>query len=67
MNSAQYFHHARSLGAFKAADCLALAREAAELDRLAELKKVAAPIVAWHEVMPDGSGFVKFANGIKVY
>lgn len=67
MNTTQYFKQARSLGAFTAQDCIALARQAAEFDRAAELKKVPQPTVAWHEVMPDGSQMVRFSNGIKVY
>lgn len=67
MNTTEYFKHARSLGGFPASQCLALARQAAALDRAAELKKVAQPVLAWHEVMPDGSGFVKFSCGIKVF
>jgi hypothetical protein len=63
---AEYFKHARSLGAFKASDCLALAREAAELDSLALAKKAPAPTVAWHEVNPDGT-LARFSQGITVY
>ena len=36
---ANYFKHIRSLGAFSAADSLALAREAAALDEAAEARK----------------------------
>lgn len=67
MNAAQYFQTARSLGAFRAEDCLALAREAAELDRAAELRKIPAPVVVWYELLPDGSGKAKFSNGVTVY
>lgn len=67
MNTDQYFKHARSLGAFTAEDCLELARQAAELDRAAELKKFTAPVVVWHETLPDGSGKLKFSNGVTVY
>jgi hypothetical protein len=67
MNTATYFSHARSLGAFTAQDCLAIARQAAELDRAAELRKVPQPVVVWHESLPDGSGTARFSNGITVY
>ena len=66
MNTAQYFKHARSLGAFTAEDCIAMARQAAELDRAAELKKVAQPVVVWYEVNPDGTR-AKFSKGVTVY
>lgn len=66
MNTAQYFKHARNLGAFAAEDCLALARRAAELDRAAELKKIAPPVVVWYEVNADGT-HAKFSNGVTVY
>ena len=66
MNTTQYFQQARSLGAFRADDCLALAREAAELDRQAELKKLPQPVVVWYEVNPDGT-HAKFSNGVTVY
>lgn len=67
MNTAQYFKHARSLGAFTSEDCLELARQASSLDLVAEQKKVAAPVLVWHETLPDGSGKLKFSNGITVY
>jgi hypothetical protein len=63
--TAEYFKHARSLAPFPAHQALALAREAAALDRLAI--KVQQPVIAWYEVLPDGSNLVKFSNGIKVY
>lgn len=66
MNTAQYFKQARSLGAFTAESCIALARQAAELDRAAELKKVAQPVVVWYEVNPDGTQ-AKFSKGVTVY
>lgn len=40
MTTSEYYKHLRKLGAFKAADCLAMAREAAALDQAAEFKKV---------------------------
>ena len=67
MNAAQYFKHVRSLGAFTAQDCLELARQAAELDRSAELRNVARPGVVWYESLHDGSDKCKFSNGITVY
>ena len=66
MNTAQYFQHARSLGAFTAEDCIALARQAAELDRAAELRNAQKPVVVWYEVNQDGTR-AKFSNGITVY
>lgn len=66
MDTTQYFKHARSIGAFTAEDCLYLARRAAELDRAAELGKVAKPVVAWYEVNADGT-HAKFSNGVTVY
>lgn len=66
MNTTEYFKRARSLGAFTAEDCLELARQAAELDRAAELKKVAKPVVVWYEVNPDGT-HAKFSQGVTVY
>lgn len=66
MNTAEYFKHARSLGAFTAEDCIALARQAAELDRVAELNKTPAPVVAWYELNADGTQ-AKFSQGITVY
>ena len=67
MNTTQYFKQARSLGAFTAEDCIALARQAAELDRAAELKRLPQPVVVWTECLPDGSGSLKFSNGVTVY
>lgn len=67
MNTAQYFQHARSLGPFSAQDCLALAREAAELDRAAELRKVPQPVVVWTESLPDGTGTLRLSRGVTVY
>jgi hypothetical protein len=67
MNTTDYFKHARSLGNFTAADCLELARQAAELDRAAELKKVPQPVIVWTECLPDGTGAARFSNGITVY
>lgn len=66
MSTVKYFRHARSMGAFTARECLILAREAAELDRAAERKKVIRPIVAGYEVNPDGTR-AKFSLGITVY
>lgn len=66
MTTTEYFKHARSLGAFTAEDCIELARQAAELDRVAELNKVAKPVVVWYEVNPDGTR-AKFSQGVTVY
>jgi len=69
MNTQDYFRIARSLGAFSAADCLALAREAAELDRAAAARAASAagPDVVAVETLPDGSGAVRLSFGVKVY
>lgn len=67
MTAAEYFMHARTLGAFTAEDCLAMARQASELDRACELSKLALPVMVWHETMPDGDGFGRFSRGITVY
>lgn len=67
MNTTQYFKHARGLAAFPADDCLDLARQAAELDRAAEMKKIMQPVTVWYESLQDGSGTCKFSNGVTVY
>jgi hypothetical protein len=67
MNARQYFTHARSLAAFRAEDALALAREAAELDRIAAAKRVAPPAVVSYEVLPDATALVNLSFGIKVF
>lgn len=67
MDAKQYYAHARALGAFSAADCLTLAREAAELDRIAAAKKSAPPATIARETMPDGSAPINLSFGIKVY
>jgi hypothetical protein len=69
MNTQNYFKVARSLGAFRAVDCLALAREAAELDRAAAARAASAagPDVVAVETLPDGNGAVQLSFGVKVY
>jgi hypothetical protein len=67
MNEQQYYRHARSLGAFSAQDALALAREAAELDRAAAAKRIAPPAVVAREVMPDDSAPIHLSFGVTVY
>lgn len=67
MGIKEYFKHARSLGAFTATECLSMARQAAELDRKAEIASVSQPTLASYEVMPDGSGFIKLSDSVKVY
>ena len=65
MTATEYFRHARSLGAFRAVDALALAREAAALD---EAHRIATPPAqVWHEVNPDGSGRVSLSAGVLVF
>jgi hypothetical protein len=63
----EYYHHARRLGAFSAEDCLELARQAAALDQAAATKKIVTPMIAWHEVLPDGSSMLRASDGITVY
>jgi hypothetical protein len=61
----EYYKQARSLGAFRAVDCLMLARQAAALD---EAKYVSVPPASVGvEVMPDGSAPVILSFGIKVF
>lgn len=69
MNTADYFHHARKLAAFPADAALALAREAAALDKAAAERKVAdtGPSEVWVESLPDGSVPLRFSRGIKVF
>ena len=67
MDTANYFKHIRSIVSAPAADCLALARKAAEIDRLAEIKKLPLPVVVWTECLPDGTNVGRFSNGVTVY
>lgn len=67
MNANEYFKHARNLGAFRAEDCLALAREAAALDEAAEAKRLAPPSSECREVLHDGSNELKLSFAIKVF
>jgi hypothetical protein len=69
MDTRDYFKHIRSLGAFPAAGALALAREAAALDKARDEKRAiaAGPSIAAYEVMPDGTAPVRLSFGIKVY
>lgn len=66
MKTDEYFKHARGLGAFTAEECLYLARQASELDCLAEAKRTPPPTVVWYEVNPDGTR-AKFSQGLTVY
>lgn len=67
MNTQEYFAHTRSIGPFKASDCLRLAREAAELDRLAAVRVSVPPATVSREVLHDGSNPVHLSFGIKVF
>ena len=63
-----YYNHARSLGAFNAADCLRIARDAAALDRAAIERSVSVPPAAVAlEVLHDGSNPVHLSFGIYVF
>jgi hypothetical protein len=61
MNAATYYRHIRSLGAFRAVDALALAREAVELDQAAANKARVPFVDVWAE---DGC---KFSRAVRVY
>jgi hypothetical protein len=67
MSAAEYFKHARSLGAFSAADCLELARQAAALDEAAQARKSVPFVDVSCETLPDGSGLVKLSNSVRVF
>ena len=64
MTTKDYYIHARSLGQFRAVDCLRMARECAAMDARANAKP---PIFAYTETLPDGSGMMKLSNAVKVY
>ena len=66
MTTAQYFKHIRSLGAFRAIDCIREARIAAELDRQSAAKTHAGPSEVWTESQ-DGAQTLKFSRGIRVF
>jgi hypothetical protein len=62
MTTATYYRHIRSLGAFRAVEALALAREAAELDTAARVRALGGPsLVCWED------GEVKLSFAIKVF
>jgi hypothetical protein len=61
MNTATYYAHARSLAPFRAADALALAREAAALDQAAADKARVPYVDVSHE---DG---IRMAVTVRVY
>lgn len=67
MNAQQYFKHARTLGAFTAEDCLALAREAEALDKAAAVRRIAPPAVVSREVVLDNGDAMSLSFGIKVF
>jgi len=61
MNTATYFAHIRSLGAFRAVDAIALAREAAALDQAAADKARVPYVDVQHE---DG---IRMSRMVRVY
>lgn len=67
MDVQQYFKHARSIGAFRAQDALALAREAADLDRAAEAKRIPPPALVAREVVFDNGDAVTLSFAVKVF
>lgn len=63
-----YYRHIRALGAFPAADCLRMAREAAALDRAAEARRPRpGPTGVCWETMPDGSAPIRLSFTILVF
>lgn len=69
MTTTDYYKHARSLGAFSAAQCLRLAKEAAALDKAAAQRQAAhcGADAVCVETMPDGSAPVRLSFSIKCY
>jgi hypothetical protein len=67
MNAQTYFRHIRSLGAFRAIDAIAMAREAAALNEAAAAKRSPVPEIVAREVMHDGSNALHLSFGVKVY
>lgn len=67
MNVIEYYKHIRSLGPFKAIDCLDQARIAAALDEKSMLAKATLPVDIWHETMPDGSAPLRFSLGVRCF
>jgi hypothetical protein len=66
MNAREYFSHARSLGAFSAADCLELARQAAALDEAAKVRANAGPSLVSRESV-TGQQDMSLSFQIKVF
>lgn len=66
MSVAGYYKHIRSLGAFRAIDCIREARIAAELDRQSAAKRHDGPAEVWTESQ-DGAQTLKFSRGIRVF
>lgn len=62
-----YYRHARSIGPFRAVDCLAMARQAFALDEAGRLARLPTPGAASYEVMPDGDNFVRLSFSVKVF
>lgn len=65
MTVTDYYRHIRALGAFPAADCLRMAREAVALDESAALREwkrtnPGPQGVCW-ETMPDGSAPIRLS------
>lgn len=67
MNAQDYYRHARTLGAFSAHECFALAREAAALDNAARVKNSVPFVTISCEVLPDESNPLTLSFGIKVF
>lgn len=62
-----YYRHARSIGPFRAIDCLDLARQAVAADEAARIARLPPPGSASYEVMPNGDGFVRLSFSVKVF
>lgn len=67
MDTQEYYRHARSLGAFPAADCLALAKQAAALDEAAQVRRIPPPGTVFYEVAPGAAAPLKLSFCIKVF
>jgi len=68
----EHYRHARSLGAFRAVDCLRIARAAAELDRTSAEARTAVRVAscwttAYRETWPDGSAPIRLTDGVRVF
>ncbi len=61
MTAANYYHHIRTLGPFRAIEALALAREAAALDAAKPRVSPGPTLVCWED------GEVRLSFSIKVF